>query len=266
MIRHAGGSLVEQLRFLRRSSALFSSVVGRVVRTDDRGEIRSSPREASSAHMGAVVENALDPEPAAQARRTELDAEKFADLESSRTAPNTKPYRERFRSARTPRRRARHPQDRRAAPSRRTAALRSFGARAEHVPRRGRTRDRGRQPAYGSGSASGATHAHGRGRRSYSVNIGADPASRPDCSRVVAAVSSPLSLLHELFTVKGAGTLMKRGNRHLAARRRRQRSTSRGWSRLFESSFGRTTSTGELFRRRRRSLPSISRKTTEPPP
>jgi len=34
---------------------------------------------------------------------------------------------------------------------------------------------------------------------------------RPDCARAVASVTSPLSLLRELFTVKGAGTLVKRG-------------------------------------------------------
>ena len=35
--------------------------------------------------------------------------------------------------------------------------------------------------------------------------------TRPDCARAVASVTSPLSLLRELFTVKGAGTLVKRG-------------------------------------------------------
>jgi acetylglutamate kinase len=34
---------------------------------------------------------------------------------------------------------------------------------------------------------------------------------RPDCASAVASVTSPLSLLRELFTVKGAGTLVKRG-------------------------------------------------------
>jgi acetylglutamate kinase len=34
---------------------------------------------------------------------------------------------------------------------------------------------------------------------------------RPDATGAVAAVTSPLSLLRELFTVKGAGTLVKRG-------------------------------------------------------
>jgi acetylglutamate kinase len=36
--------------------------------------------------------------------------------------------------------------------------------------------------------------------------------ARPDCSGRVAAVTSPLNLLRELFTVKGAGTLVKRGS------------------------------------------------------
>jgi len=35
--------------------------------------------------------------------------------------------------------------------------------------------------------------------------------SRPDCAGAVASVTSPLNLLRELFTVKGAGTLIKPG-------------------------------------------------------
>jgi acetylglutamate kinase len=39
----------------------------------------------------------------------------------------------------------------------------------------------------------------------------ADWLGRAECARAVASVTSPLSLLRELFTVKGAGTLVKRG-------------------------------------------------------
>jgi hypothetical protein len=201
VLRYAAGSLVEQLRFLRELGLFAPVAVGLFEpSTAEKAAARLVKR---SADMGAVIENAEAPELAHHVRE-ELAAENlpvlcFAGTESETTA-------ERF--------------------GRLARLVGALGTRKiVVVRRRGGFRRHGRA----AGSTNGDIE-----RRISVINLRTDAATlsdsralladdaellghlrdlleRPECGRAVVSVTSPLSLLRELFTVKGAGTLVKRG-------------------------------------------------------
>jgi acetylglutamate kinase len=204
VIRHAAGSLVEQLRFLRELGLFAPVAVGLF---EPAAAEKSATRLAKrAAHMGAVVEEARDPELGARVRE-ELDAENLPIVSFAGTEQES--ARDRFE---------------------RVGQLAAeLGTRKIVVLRR-----RGGLRRYGRSVLSPSTSLADVERGISVVNLRTDldglrepralPSddaellecigtilARPDCASVVAAVTSPLSLLHELFTVKGAGTLIKRG-------------------------------------------------------
>ena len=204
VIRHAAGSLVEQLRFLRELGLFAPVAVGLFEPAiADKSATRLAKR---AAHMGAVIEDALAPD-ISDAVLDELREENMPILSFAGAAGESS--RERF--------------------DRIGRLAGTLGTRKIVVlRRRGGLRRQGRSVRSPSTSLADAERGVSvvnlrtdlealREPRALSAddaelleNIGA-VLSRPDCSRVVAAVTSPLSLLHELFTVKGAGTLIKRG-------------------------------------------------------
>ena len=231
VIRHAAGSLVEQLRFLRELGLFAPVAVGLF---EPMHAEKSATRLAKQgAHMGAVVENALDPNLAAQVRE-ELDAENFPILSFAGAEHET--VRDSFQRLG---RLAGELGTRKIVVLRRRGGLRRYG-RSVLSPNTSLAEvERGisvvnlRTDLEALQEPRTLTAEDGE----LLGNIGAI-LSRPDCSRVVAAITSPLSLLHELFTVKGAGTLIKRGtsiDRH-ASYSTLDRARLVG---LFESSFGR---------------------------
>jgi hypothetical protein len=202
VIRYAAGSLVEQLRFLRELGLFAPVVVG--LFEPAAAEKAASRLAKRSADMGAVVENAAGPD-LAERVRAELGAENLPILCLAGAAGET--TRERFDSL--------------------GRLAGELGTRKIVVlRRRGGLGRQGRPQA-------GATNAAPEHRISV-VNLRTDLAAlrepralpaddtelldhlvavltRPDCARAVASVASPLDLLRELFTLKGAGTLVKRG-------------------------------------------------------
>jgi len=204
VLRYAVGSLVEQLRFLRELGLLAPVVVGLFEPSaSERAAARLAKR---SLDMGAVVESALAPELADRVG-SELREENLPILSFAGAAEET--TRARF--------------------ERIGELAGELGTRKLVVlRRRGAIRRPGR-----SGHASGASAAVAE-RGISVINLRTDLAllrepralasddaellehlvawlARPDCARAVASVTSPLNLLRELFTVKGAGTLVKRG-------------------------------------------------------
>jgi hypothetical protein len=173
VLRYAAGSLVEQLRFLRELGLFAPVAVGLFEpRAAEKAAARLVKR---SADMGAVIEDAEDPHLAHNVLE-ELAGELG---------------------------------------TRKIVVLR----------RRGGFRRHGRAAGVANGDAE---------RRISVINLRTDTAAlsepralladdaellghlrelleRPECARAVASVTSPLNLLRELFTVKGAGTLVKRG-------------------------------------------------------
>jgi hypothetical protein len=199
VLRYAAGSLVEQLRFLRELG-LFAPIAVGVFEplTAEKAAGRFAKR---SSDMGAVVEDARI-EGLANHLKEELAAENLPILSFSGTEEETTA--QRFE---------------------RIARLAGeLGTRKIVVlRRRGGFRRHGR-PSPGAEPE----------RRLSIINLRTDiPAlsepralypddaelfghlrvllERPECARAVASVTSPLNLLRELFTVKGAGTLVKRG-------------------------------------------------------
>lgn len=225
VLRYAAGSLVEQLRFLRELG-LFAPVAVGVFEpaTAEKAALRLEKRCAA---MGAVVESAQD-ERLAENVREELAAENLPVLSFAGTEEETTAHRfERLAHLAA------------ALGTRKVVVLR----------RRGGFRRLGR----GLGSPDD--------RHVSVVNLKTDGAllepralpgddaellarlrellERPDASRIVASVTSPLNLLRELFTVRGAGTLVKRGTtieRHSSY----ETVDVPRLSALLESSFGKT--------------------------
>lgn len=227
VIRYAAGSLVEQLRFLRELGLFAPVVVGLFEpATAEKAASRLAKR---SADMGAVIEDATDPGVAARVR-AELGEENLPILSFGKAGDES--IQQRF--------------------ERIGQLAGDLGTRKFVVLRR--------RGGLGRPTKTGAPSE----RRLSVINLRTDlpalrepralPAddaellehlqallARPDCSHAVASVTSPLNLLRELFTVKGAGTLVKRGTsieRHSSyAALDTARLTA-----LLESSFGRPLS------------------------
>jgi acetylglutamate kinase len=230
VIRHAAGSLVEQLRFLRELGLFVPVAVGLFEpATAEKSAQRLAKR---AAHLGAVVEDALDPNLADRVRE-ELAAENLPIVTFNDAAESLRVRFERVGKL------AGELGTRKIVVLRRRGGLRRYGRSVLSPSTSLAEAERGvsvvnlRTDLEGLREPRVLNHDDGE----LLDCIGAVMA-RPDCSRVVAAVTSPLSLLHELFTVKGAGTLIKRGtaiDRHGSyAALDRARLVS-----LFESSFGR---------------------------
>ncbi len=204
VVRYAAGSLVEQLRFLRELGLFAPVAVGLFEpATAAKAAARLAKR---SAVMGAVVESASEPDLATRVR-AELAGENLPIVCFSGAAEESTS--ERFQ--------------------RLGRLVGDLGTRKIVVLRR-----RGGLGRLGRSSAQGRPAADGE-RLVSVVNLRTDLAAlrepralpaddaellellsavleRPDCARAVASVTSPLNLLRELFTVKGAGTLVKRGS------------------------------------------------------
>lgn len=202
VVRYATGSLVEQFRFLRELGLFAPMVVGLFEpATSAKAALRLARR---TAEMGAVIENACAPD-LAESVRHELGDENLPIISFA------------------------------------DAATESVGERWDRLARLAsklRTRKivvlrrRGGFRRLGKSTSLAAT---GTERRLSVINLRTDAAlltepralsnddtellqhiaallARDDCSGAVASVTSPLNLLRELFTVKGAGTLIKRGS------------------------------------------------------
>jgi acetylglutamate kinase len=232
VLRYAVGSLVEQLRFLRELGLFAPVAVG--VFEPQSAEKAAARLTKRCADMGAVIEEARDAELAKQVKE-ELAAENLPVLSFAGTEEETTAHRfERL---------ARLAGDlgtRKVVILRRRGGLRRLG------------RDRTANPDWE--------------RRVSVVNLRTDLAAlsepralsaddgellarlrelleRPEATRVVASVTSPLNLLRELFTVRGAGTLVKRGTsieRHASY----EGLDIPRLSALLESSFGKTLDPG----------------------
>lgn len=236
VIRYAKGSLVEQLRFLRELGLFAPVAVGLFDPTvAEKAAQRLSKR---CADMGAVIESARDPDIAAQVR-AELAEENLPLLCFSPLPDVQEPVAARFEQL---------GRIAGALGTRKIVLLRRRGG----LGRASRTQVTAGDPAGGS-------------ERGISVvNLRTDLArlreprvlpsedlellelahgllTRPDCASAVVSITSPLNLLRELFTVKGAGTLVKRGS----AIERHDAYESLDIGRLealLESSFGRKVS------------------------
>lgn len=200
VVRYAAGSLVEQLRFLRELG-LFAPVAVGLFEPATAGKAvqRLAKR---TAEMGAVVVDVMAPD-LVEIVRSELAEENLPliSFENAASEDVTERWSRLGRLAGELR-------------TRKIVVLRRRGGLSRH----GRL---------GSGAA---------GERRLSViNLRTDAPSlsepralssddgellqllravldRDDCAGAVASVTSPLNLLRELFTVKGAGTLIKRGS------------------------------------------------------
>jgi hypothetical protein len=229
VLRYAAGSLVEQLRFLRELGLFAPVAVGLFEpATAEKAATRFAKR---SSDMGAVVEDARGARLAHNVRE-ELAAENLPVLCFAATETETTAHR-----------------------FERIARLAGeLGTRKIVVlRRRGGFRRHGRP-------AAGAVNTDSE-RRISVINLRTDITALsepralladdaellghlrellelPECARAVASVTSPLNLLRELFTVKGAGTLVKRGT---AIERHDSYATTDvpRLAALLESSFGR---------------------------
>lgn len=228
VVRYAAGSLAEQLRFLRELGLFAPVAVGLF---EPATAAKATQRLAKrSAEMGAVIEDVAAPDLADSVRR-ELDEENlplisFANASSETTAERWARLGQLAGNLRT----------------RKIVVLR----------RRGGLRRQGRLS--GASGAGAERHLSVINLRTDAVALSEPRAlsnddaellqhvrallGRDDCAGAVASITSPLNLLRELFTVKGAGTLVKRGSgieRH-ASYATVDVSRLRA---LFESSFGR---------------------------
>jgi hypothetical protein len=202
VLRYAAGSVVEQLRFLHELGLMAPVVVGLF---EQGGAEKAATRLAKrAADMGAVVIDARDPELSARVGQ-ELRDENLPIVcfgSPSEGGADGSPA-DRFEHV--------------------GRLAGELGTRKLVVLRR-----------KGSLRRLARANAAGSERRISVINLQTDLPSlrepraigvddtellerlvtwleRPDCARAVASVTSPLSLLNELFTVKGAGTLVKRG-------------------------------------------------------
>jgi acetylglutamate kinase len=198
VLRYAAGSVVEQLRFLHELGLMAPVVVGLL---EQGGPEKAATRLAKrAADMGAVVIDARDPELSARVAQ-ELRDENLPIVCFSAAAEESSL--DRF--------------------DRIGKLAGDLGSRKLVVLRR-----KGAMRRLARANTTGSE------RRISVINLRTDLTSlrepraigvddtellervvawleRPDCSRAVASVTSPLSLLNELFTVRGAGTLVKRG-------------------------------------------------------
>lgn len=206
VIRYAAGSLVEQLRFLRELGLFAPVAVGLFDPTvAEKAAQRLSKR---CADMGAVVESARDPAVATRVR-AELAEENLPILCFSPLPDAEETVASRFDQL-----------------GRIVGAL---GTRKIVLLRRRGGLGRASRAAVSADPAGGSE------RGISVVNLRTDLArlreprslpsedlelleharsllELPDCSSSVVSITSPLNLLRELFTVKGAGTLIKRGS------------------------------------------------------
>jgi hypothetical protein len=202
VVRYAAGSLVEQLRFLRELGLFAPVAVGLF---EPATAAKAAQRLAKrSAEMGAVIEDVAAPDLADNVRR-ELGEENlplisFANASSETTAERWARLAQLAGNLRT----------------RKIVLLR----------RRGGLRRQGRLS--GASAASSERHLSVINLRTDAVALSEPRAlsnddaellqhvrallGRDDCASAVASVTSPLNLLRELFTVKGAGTLIKQGS------------------------------------------------------
>jgi acetylglutamate kinase len=198
VVRYAAGSLVEQIRFLRELGLFTLVAVGLF---EPATAAKAAQRLAKrSAEMGAVIAEVVAPDLAESVRR-ELAEENlplisFAETASEDAAQRWTRLGQLAGDLRT----------------RKIVVLRRRGG----LSRQGRL-------------------AAGAERRLSVINLRTDATMlsepralsnddaellqhvagllrRDDCGGAVASVTSPLNLLRELFTVKGAGTLIKRGS------------------------------------------------------
>jgi hypothetical protein len=198
VLRYAAGSVVEQLRFLHELGLMAPVVVGLFEQgTAEKAATRLAKRAAD---MGAVVIDARDPELSVRVGQ-ELRDENLPIVCFGATGEETSA--DRFEQI--------------------GRLAGELGTRKLVVLRRkGALRRLARANATGSDRSISVINLRTdlpslREPRA----IGVDDTEllerlitwleRPDCSSAVASVTSPLSLLNELFTVKGAGTLVKRG-------------------------------------------------------
>lgn len=198
VVRYAAGSLVEQLRFLRELGLFAPVAVGLF---EPATAAKAAQRLAKrTAEMGAVVEDVMAPDLADCVRR-EL-AEENLPLISFANAPA---------------------EDAAQRWDRLGLLAGKLGSKKIVVLRR--RGGLGRQGRSGGGAERGLSVINLRtdsARLSEPRALSNDDAElldrlatllrRPDCGAAVASVTSPLNLLRELFTVKGAGTLIKRGS------------------------------------------------------
>jgi acetylglutamate kinase len=198
VLRYAAGSLVEQLRFLRELGLVAPVVVGLF---DQASPERAAQRLVKRAlDMGAVALEASDPE-LAQRVAQELRDENLPVIYFG--APGDLVAADRFeRISRLSGELG----------TRKLVVLRRKGALCRLA--------RSGQPASERAisvinlrtdlAALREPRAIGLDDAELLERI-ADWLGRPECASAVASVTSPLSLLRELFTVRGAGTLVKRG-------------------------------------------------------
>jgi hypothetical protein len=227
VVHYAAGSLVEQLRFLRELGLFAPIVVGLF---EPATAAKAAQRLAKrTAEMGAVIEDVAAPDLTESVRR-ELGEENLPLVSFAQGSPDAAERWARLGELAGELR------------TRKIVVLRRRGGLGRH----GRA---------GAASGSGA-------ERGFSViNLRTDLAmlsepralphddaelllhvgallARPDCRGAVASVTSPLNLLRELFTVKGAGTLIKPGSAIVRHDSYRSVDVSRLRA-LLESSFGR---------------------------
>ncbi|HVW25138.1 MAG TPA: hypothetical protein VHC69_07180 [Polyangiaceae bacterium] len=198
VLRYAAGSLVEQLRFLRELGLVAPVVVGLF---DQAAPERAAQRLVKRAlDMGAVAIDAGDPELAARTAQELRDENLPVIYFGAPGDPSVADRFERFSKLSGE------------LSTRKLVVLRRKGA-LRRLAKSGQAANERRISVINLKTDLAAL-------REPRV-IGVDDAEllehiaewlgRPECARAVASVTSPLNLLRELFTVKGAGTLVKRG-------------------------------------------------------
>jgi len=202
VVRYAAGSLVEQLRFLRELGLFAPIAVGLFEpATGAKAAQRLAKR---SAEMGAVVMDVLAPD-LADAVRRELAEENLPIISFANVPTEDASVRWdrigflagnlRTRKIVVLRRRGGLGRSRKGTNAASVGAERSLSV----INLRTDTALFGEPRSLSHDDAELLQHIRG-------------VLARDDCATVVASVTSPFNLLRELFTVKGAGTLVKRGS------------------------------------------------------
>jgi acetylglutamate kinase len=202
VVRYAAGSLVEQLRFLRELGLFVPVAVG--VFEPATGAKAAQRLAKRSAEMGAVVEDVLAPDLTSGVRR-ELAEENlpiisFANVQSEDARTRWDRLGTLAGDLRT----------RKIVVLRRRGGLRRLG-KATSLAAIGAERVLSVINLRTDTSLLTEPRALSHDDVELLQHLGAI-LGRDDCKGVVASITSPLNLLRELFTVKGAGTLVKRGS------------------------------------------------------
>lgn len=199
VVRYAAGSLVEQLRFLRELGLFAPIVVGLFEpATAGKAALRLAKR---TAEMGAVIEEVLMPNLADNVRR-ELAEENLPIVSFAAAADRELGERwERLGFL------AGALRTRKIVVLRRRGFLGRQGRSSSSLAERGLSVINLRTDAAALAEPRALPAEDAELLHQVGVLL-----ARPDCAGAVASVTSPLNLLRELFTVKGAGTLIKRGS------------------------------------------------------